>query len=138
MIESASKMEEIIDETEYLIETLENLNTEIESYQVAKNNLIDVKEKLNKFIDQSSETLKLSKENFISINEILNSDLISKLNSIQSGIETIASDLNDKVNTLSAELSEKHEHYNKKMVFLTVLIIINIILTLSGVVLLFI
>jgi ElaB/YqjD/DUF883 family membrane-anchored ribosome-binding protein len=95
MLENASKMEEIINETEDLIETLEKLNNEIESYQVAKNNLIDVKEKFNQFIDQSSETLRLTKDNFINVNNILNSDLISKLNNIHDGLKKITSDMND-------------------------------------------
>lgn len=75
-------MVEIIEESQELINTLETLNKEIESYQLAKNNLIEVKEQLQFFVAQSIETNKSIKESFISVNEILESELISRLDNL--------------------------------------------------------
>lgn len=80
----ATKMEDMINETQNLIDTLETLTNEIESYQVAKNNLIDVKNKLQQSISQFSETSNIIKDNIIQINRLFNSELIARLEDILS------------------------------------------------------
>ncbi len=79
-----TEMEDIINETQNLIDTLETLTNEIESYQVAKNNLIDVKNKLQQSISQFSETPNIIKDNIIQINRLFNSELIARLEDILS------------------------------------------------------
>ncbi len=79
-----TKMEDMINETQNLIDTLETLTNEIESYQVAKNNLIDVKNKLQQSISQFSETSNIIKDNIIQINRLFNSELIARLEDILS------------------------------------------------------
>ena len=76
-------------------------------------------------------------DNFIGINDMLNSDLIPELGNLQNGLEKITLDINGKITLLTVELTKKHEQHNKKLTFLTVLIIINIIITLSVVFLMF-
>lgn len=80
---NTSKMEDIINETQTLIDTLENLNNEIESYQVAKNNLIDVKNKLEQFTYKFAETSNVIKDNIIEMNQSLRSDLAVRLDHIK-------------------------------------------------------
>lgn len=80
----ATKMEDMINETQNLIDTLETLTNEIESYQVAKNNLIDVKNKLQQSISQFSETSNIIKDNIIQINRLFNSELTARLEDILS------------------------------------------------------
>lgn len=90
---NASRMEEVIIETQGLIDTLETLNNEIESYQIAKNNLTDVKDQLQEFIIQSVETNKVIKENFIQVNQLLHSELVVRLKEIKSISEQLSLDL---------------------------------------------
>lgn len=125
---STKSIEEIITETEELIDTLEILNSEIESYELAKNNLIEIKDKLSQFVYDSGEALKVSKDNIVSIKEILNLELVEKLNNIQITVDEIVTELKSNTEVLKADVSNNNLKVNRKLTFITIIVIVNIII----------
>ena len=125
---STKSIEEIITETEELIDTLEILNSEIESYELAKNNLIEIKDKLSQFVYDSGEALKVSKDNIVSIKEILNLELVEKLNNIQITVDEIVTELKSNTEVLKADVSNNNLKVNIKLTFITIIVIVNIII----------
>ena len=124
---SASKIEEIINETQELIDTLETLNNEIESYQIAKNNLDEVKDQLQQFITGSIETYNIIKENFLQVNQLLNSELIVRLEEIKSMSEQLNSELIVKSEDFKSEAEQSKVHFDHKFKLLFGVAIINTI-----------
>ena len=124
---NASELEEIINETQELIDTLETLNNEIESYQIAKNNLTDVKDQLQQFISQSSETYSVIKENFLQVNQLLNSEFIVRLKEIRSMSEQWNSDLIFKLEDLKRLSEQSKVQFDNKFKLVFGLVIFNTI-----------
>ncbi len=116
-----TKMEEIINDTEKLIDTLEILNNEIESYQIAKNNLIEVKEYLHNFINQSNELNNSVKDNFLQVNNILNSELTDRLDKIKSSND----ELSEQSDITNNSIEKLNENFDNKFKILIGGIIIN-------------
>lgn len=81
-MEHDKKMIELISETENLVKTLSVLKQEIESYEVAKNNLIEVKTKLAEYNESTLELTKSISQYTKELHKLVNSDLIQKINEI--------------------------------------------------------
>lgn len=79
---NVNKMNQLIDQTEELIETLGRLNNEIESYQLAKDNLNEVKDKLNQFVDGAFEANSAISAYIKELHQLVNSDVVLKIDSI--------------------------------------------------------
>lgn len=101
MSEPNSKMEDLMNETKGLIDTLDKLNREIESYQVAKNNLIDVKDNLHGFTGQFTETAQDIHRNMNEMNQWFKSDLSSRLQSLTGILEQNKVNIEKKITILT-------------------------------------
>lgn len=81
-MENDKKMTGLILETENLVKALASLKKEIESYEVAKNNLVEVKEKLVEVNESSLDVSKQLSQYTKELHNLVNSDLVRKVDSI--------------------------------------------------------
>lgn len=81
-MENDKKMTGLILETENLVKALASLKKEIESYEVAKNNLVEVKEKLVEVNESSLDVSKRLSQYTKELYNLVNSDLIHKVDQI--------------------------------------------------------
>ena len=88
-MKNVKKMNQLIDQTEELIETLGRLNNEIESYQMAKDNLVEVKEKLNQFVDGAFEANSAISTYINELHQLVNSDIVFKIDDIASSLQKV-------------------------------------------------
>ena len=105
-----SKMNELISQTEELITTLTSLNNEVESYKVAKNNLIDVKEKLSQFVDGAFEANASISSYIKELHMLVNSEIVDKIDLIVSNTALIKSTLE-----ITQQNSQALEKQNKAL-----------------------
>jgi hypothetical protein len=99
-----NKMNHLIDQTEELINTLSQLNNEIESYQLAKDNLVEVKEKLNQFVDGAFEANSAISVYIKELHQLVNSDVVSKIDSINDSLQKVGAALD-----IQLQFLMKHE-----------------------------
>lgn len=81
-MENDKKMAGLILETENLVKALASLKKEIESYEVAKNNLVEVKDKLVEVNESSLDVSKQLSQYTKELHNLVNSDLVRKVDSI--------------------------------------------------------
>lgn len=81
-MEHDKKMIELISETENLVKTLTVLKREVESYEVAKNNLIEIKTRLVENNDSILDLTKSISQYTKELHKLVNSDLILKIDDI--------------------------------------------------------
>lgn len=106
-------LEELIDETNELVETLKRLKNEIENYDEAKNNLVDVKDTLLSFIEINKSTVS-------KMNEIIrdySENFPVELGALKHNIDSHSIHQIDELNILKDELKSKanevQENINK-------------------------
>lgn len=92
-MENDKKMTGLILETENLVKALASLKKEIESYEVAKNNLVEVKEKLVEVNESSLDISKQLSQYTKELHNLVNSDLVRKVDNIIENNNTIMLDL---------------------------------------------
>lgn len=90
---NVNKMNQLIDQTEELIETLSRLNNEIDSYQLAKDNLNEVKDKLNQFVDGAFEANSAISVYIKELHQLVNSDVVLKIDSIIDSLKKVGAAL---------------------------------------------
>ena len=81
-MENDKKMTGLILDTENLVKALASLKKEIESYEVAKNNLVEVKEKLVEVNECSLDVSKQLSQYTKELHNLVNSDLVRKVDTI--------------------------------------------------------
>lgn len=138
MSEPNSKMEDLMNETKSLIDTLERLNEEIESYQVAKNNLVEVKDKLAQFTGEFAETSSSIHKNIAEMNNHFETDLSSVLKNL-SDIKEMNQRFQTEINSVSDNLFNTIEqdkvYFDKKINMLTGVSVLNALVIIAVLVL---
>ena len=118
MSEPNSKMEDLMNETKSLIDTLERLNEEIQSYQAAKNNLVEVKDKLAEFTGEFTETSSSIHKNITEINNCFQTDMgsvLKNLSDITEMNQRFQTEVNSVSDNLFNTLEQNKVYFDKKI-----------------------
>ncbi|WP_417204672.1 hypothetical protein [Acetoanaerobium sticklandii] len=103
-------IDSLIDETSQLVETLEKLKSEIQSYDEAKNNLLDVKRTLSEYVEVNKSTL-------IGLSEIMrdySENFPIEISSLKHNLDTNSNNIKNQVVETEKKLNSEIENLKSK------------------------
>lgn len=104
MSDELKNFEKLQKDSEKLINTLDNLYSEVSSYKTAKDELTKANEGLLSFLSLTKELVKESHDTVLEINKLLNSQLIEKIENINL---SVVEEMQKKFSDIECIINEK-------------------------------